>query len=172
MLAHFAVSEKGERAQATDFSRRFGCDLERVEQGVGVTGDYMVVCTGDHTTQLEIQLGYPILSRRVEFKYDHASLRTNNFFVEFEQTSNGWCTRSPSGHAKAISEGHVLVISSGLRTFVFNEDAFKRFVEGATQIRTTTFRKNGNHPESFTRGHIIPVKVAMKTACFIYTMPE
>ena len=171
MQAHFERSKIAERVQADDFAVRFGVDLERVPQGPGVTGDYMVVETSEQTEQLEALLGYSVLARRIEFKYDHASVKTKNLYVEFEQTSNSWFTCSPSGHTKAIADGHILVISSGRKTFVFNKKSFAQLLKGATSIRATRRGINGNHPGCHTRAKLVPVKVAFENASFVYNMP-
>ena len=168
MNAHFVVSEVEEHRQAADFSLRFGVILQRIPQGPGVTGDFLVTQTEERTQTLENALGYPLLQRRIEFKSDNASKRTKNFYVEFEQTCDGWGIRYPSGHEKAINDGCVLVISSGKKTFVFNEESFEEFKRGTIMERTTQYRKNGNAPEAFTRGYIIPVRVADATANAIY----
>ena len=170
MKVHFARSDINERRQADDFAVRFGCDLERVPQGPGVTGDYMVFETGDRTIQLEALLGFPILARRIEFKCDHASVRTKNLYIEYEQTSDAWFSTNPSGHAKAIADGHILIISSGPNTFIFNEKSFAKLLKGATTVRTNRPRINGNHPGCHTRAKLVPVKVAFETATFVYNV--
>ena len=121
MLKHFAVSEIAEREQAMYFSRRFGCDLERVQQGPGVCGDYLVLQTSEHTRALELKLGDSLTNKLLEFKNDIASLKTKNFYTEFEQTSDFWNSRKQSGHDLAISQGCILVLSSGPKCFIFNE---------------------------------------------------
>jgi len=170
MQHHFTVSEVAERAQATDFSLRFGVDLERVPQGPGVCGDYRVLETSGHTQELERRLGYPLTHKLLEFKNDRASLKYDSFYVEYEQTSDFWNTRKRSGHDLAIARGCVLIVSSGQRCFVFNKSAYTVFIEGVTRERTTKYRVNGNSPGSYTRGRIVPLKVAERTATLVYDM--
>ena len=170
MQNHFVVSEVVEREQAAYFSLLFGVDLERIPQGPGVTGDYRVVETSEHTEALEEMLGYPLTGKLIEFKNDIASLKYNSFYVEYQQTSDFWFTRKQSGHDLAIARGCVLVVSSGPKCFVFNETAYAEFIEGVTRERTTKYRKNGNAPGSYTRGKIVPLKVAEHTASFVYDM--
>ena len=172
MQHHFAVSEIVERKQADYFGQRFGVDLERIPQGPGVCGDYLVMDTSEHTKELEERLGYPLEGRRIEFKNDMASLKYKSFYVEYEQTSDFWNTRKSSGHDLAVGMGCVLIISSGPICFVFNATAFAEFVKGVTRERTTKFRRNGNSPGSYTRGKIVPLEVALKTASFVYNMSD
>ena len=168
MLQYFAVCGERERAQAEEFCLRFGVDAQPVPQGAGITGDYIVSATTERTRELETQLGYPLLGKRIEFKDDKSSLKFNSFFIEYESTSNSWATRQPSGHAKAVLDGCVLVISSGARSFIFNKQAYARLVEGATKTLSTKFRSNGNLPASFTHGKIVPLPWAFKAASFAY----
>jgi len=170
MQRHFTVSEVVERAQAAHFSHRFGVDLEKVQQGPGVCGDYLVLETSGHTQELEKCLGYPLTGKLIEFKNDRASVKYDSFYVEYEQTSDFWNTRKPSGHDLAIARDCVLVVSSGPRCFVFNASAYAVFIEGVTRERTTKYRVNGNSPGSYTRGRIVPMKVAVRTATFMYDM--
>jgi len=172
MQSFFAVSEVSERKQSEHFSQRFGCDLERIPQGVGVVGDYIVLKTSDFTKDLEWELGYPLQGRLIEFKDDKASLKWNTFYVEYEQTSNSWCTRRSSGHEKAILEGCILIISSGPLCLVYNKVSYIKLIAGAVRERTTKFRVNGNNPSSFTRARIVPVKHALECASFVYNMSE
>ena len=172
MQAHFQVSEITERAQAAFFSTRFGVDMERIPQGPGIVGDYIVLQTSEHTQELENALGYPLLGRRIEFKNDKTSVKYNSFFVEFEQTSDFWTTRKTSGHALAIQENCVLVLSSGTRCFVFNEHSYAMFMKGITRVLSTKFRSNGNSPASFTHGKVVPIKRAVEEASFLYNMSE
>ena len=172
MQAFFTVSEVAERAQAESFSQRFGVDLEKLEQGPGVVGDYEVLETSDFTRELESVLEFPLKGRAVEFKCDNASQRTGRFFVEFEQTSDSWYTRKLSGHEKAIVEGCVLVISSGPICFIYNSETYDRLIDGSVGERCTKFRKNGNSPCSFTRARLVPLEHARKTASFVYDMSE
>ena len=170
MQKHFLVSEVVERAQAVDFGLRFGVDLERIQQGPGVTGDYRVVETSEHTKKLERQLGYTLTGKLIEFKNDIASLKYNSFYVEYEQTSDSWNTRKQSGHALAVARGCVLVVSSGPKCFVFNQTSYAEFIKGVTRERTTKYRANGNEPGSYTRGKIVPLKWAEHTATLVYDM--
>jgi len=172
MQRHFTVSEVVERQQAQYFSLIFGVDLERIPQGPGVCGDYLVVETSEHTEELERRLGYPLTGKLIEFKNDIASLKYNSFYVEYEQTSDFWWSRKQSGHDLAIASSCVLVVSSGPRCFVFNKSAYAVFIEGVTAERTTKYRVNGNSPGSYTRGRIVPLKVAENTATFVYNMTE
>jgi len=172
MQNHFSVSEVVEREQAVYFSLRFGLDLERIPQGPGVCGDYRVIETSGYTEELESRLGYPLTGKLIEFKNDKASLKYNSFYAEYEQTSDFWNTRKPSGHDLAIARDCVLVISSGVRCFVFNAESYAVFIKGVTAERTTKYRVNGNSPGSYTRGRIVPMKVAENTATFVYNMTE
>ena len=158
MQRHFGLSEIDERAQAVCFRNRFGVELTKIKQGPGVCGDYLVTDTSDSTLELEIALGHPLLGKRIEFKNDKASLKTGNFYVEFEQTGDGWFTRKPSGHAMAIDTGCVLVISSGENTFVFNDVSFAKLIQHATRDVCTRAGRNGNRPGLHTRAKIVPVK--------------
>ena len=170
MKKHMIKSEIRERAQAAYFSRRFGCVLEKLPQGPGVCGDFLVTKTSPKTSPLEDKLGYPLLGRFIEFKDDISSVKWKSFYVEFEQTSSSWRSRSPSGHEKAINEGCVLIISSGPKCFVYNKSSYSQLIEGVSNIKTTDPGRNGNRPNSFTRARIVPLKHAAKTACFIYNM--
>ena len=172
MRKFIAVSEKPERSQAEHFSLRFGCDLERIPQGPEVAGDYRIMETSDFTKELETALGYPLKGRVLEFKDDRASLKYGTLFCEFEQTNDSWFTRKPSGHALAILKGCILIISSGSRCFVFNEESYRCFVNGSIRERCTKYRRNGNNPGSFSRGKIVPVPHASKTASFSYNMAQ
>ena len=170
MKAHFAVSGKDERHQADGFRDRFGVELERIPQGPGVCGDYLVIGTTEHTEELEHALGYSLLGRKIEFKNDKTSLKYKSFFVEFQQTSDSWVHKKQSGHELAIEKGCVLVISSGSRCFVFNKSAYVEFVKGITRVLCTKFRSNGNRPDSFAKGKIVPLVRAERTASFTYNM--
>ena len=172
MQQHFTVSDVVERAQAAYFSINFGVDLERIPQGPGVCGDYLVVEASEHTKELESRLGYPLTEKLIEFKNDIASLKYNSFYVEYEQTSDFWETRKQSGHELAIARDCVLVVSSGPRCFVFNASAYTVFIKGVTAERTTKYRVNGNSPGSYTRGRIVPLEVAENTATWRYNMAE
>ena len=172
MQAFFRVSEVTEREQAQKFTQRFGVDLEKVPQAAGVVGDYLILKTSGFTNELEAQLGYPLAGRLVEFKDDKASVKRGTFFIEYEQTSDSWCTRRASGHEKAILEGCVLVMSTGSLCLVYNEASYKTLIEGVLRERTTRFRKNGNRPDSFTKGRIVTVEHAISCATFMYDMSE
>ena len=170
MKAFFAVSEEREVVQSLDFAQRFGLDLERVPQYPGVVGDVRVVSSSDFTRDLETALGGTLERKLVEFKSDNASVNLKTFFIEYESTSDGWTTRRPSGHEKAITSGCILVLSSGPRCLVFNLASYTKLIDGVIRERTTKFRKNGNRPNSFTRGRIVPLKHAIKVASFVYKM--
>lgn len=170
MKTHMIKSEIRERAQATYFSRRFGCVLEKIQQGPGVCGDFLVTKTSPKTSPLEDKLGYPLHGRLIEFKDDISSVRWKSFYVEFEQTSSSWRTRSPSGHEKAIKEDCVLIISSGQKCFVYNKPSYSQLIENVSNTKTTSRGRNGNRPNSFTRARIVPLKRAAETACFMYNM--
>ena len=172
MKAHFAVSYVTEKKQAADFSAKFGVELERLPQGPGVAGDYEIVNTSEHTLALEKALGFPVLGKVLEFKDDKTSLKYGTFFVEYEQTSDWWMSRKPSGHELAMAKGCILVISSGPRNFVFNQTQYAELVKGVTRILSTKFRSNGNNPGSFTHGKIVPVARAVETASVVYNVSE
>ena len=172
MQRHFGLSEIDERRQAITFSERFEVELEKIPQGPGVCGDYRVTKTSEKTKELESSLGYPIIGHLIEFKNDKASKKTGNLFVEFEQTSDGWFSRKPSGHALAISNGCVLVISAGEKTYVFNTENFQNLVKGATRDLCTRPGRNGNRPGCYTRAKLVPLKTATGTACYRYNTIE
>ena len=167
---HYVVSDVVEREQARAFRLTFGVNLQKMPQGAGVTGDYLVTQTSAATEQLESALGYPLEGRLIEFKDDKASLVTNHVYVEYEQTNDFWWSKNPSGHDLAIARGCVLVISSEPTCFVFNQTAFTELKNGTTKERTTKYRKHGNNPGQYTRGRIVPLSVARETATFIYDM--
>ena len=172
MQRHFGLSEIDERAQAVSFSARFGVHLGKIKQGPGVCGDYLVEATSADTRELESALGHPLQGKRIEFKNDKASLKTGNFFIEFEQTGDGWFTTKPSGHAKAIDTGCILVISSGPNTYIFNENSFPQLIGRSTRELTTRPGRNGNPPGVHTRAKIVPVKHGITTASYHYNTTE
>ena len=172
MQKHFETSAIVERAQALYFSRRFGVRFAHLPQGPGICGDYEILETSYQTRELEKKLGFPLLGRYIEFKNDKTSLQYNSFYVEFEQTSDFWYSRKPSGHELASTKGCVLIISSGSRCFVFNRGAYIEFVKGVTRVATTKYCSNGNPPGCFTRGKIVPIDRAMETASFLYNMSQ
>jgi len=172
MQSHFGLSEIDERAQAVSFSSRFGVQMSKIPQGPGVCGDYVVTETSHDTSELEVALGHPLLGKLIEFKNDKASLKTGNFYIEFEQTGNGWFTSKPSGHAKAIEMGCILVISSGANTYIFNENSFPNLLQRSTRELTTRAGRNGNPPGVHTRAKIVPVKHGKSTASYYYNTTE
>ena len=167
---YIRICNRGERRQAEFFSIHFGVALIQLPQGPGICGDYRISITSALSESLEEALGFNILGRFVEFKNDTASLRTKHLFIEFESTSDGWMHRQTSGHAKCIEEGCILVISSGTECFVFNQIDFERCLLFTKRERCTSFRKNGNHPMSFTKGKIVRLEDARSCATFTYSM--
>ena len=168
MQTHFKKCEIPESRQATGFATHFGVVLERVEQGPGIVGDYRVTTTSKKTEELETLLGYSLLDKLVEFKNDGTSLTFKSFYVEFEQTVDYWNSRSKSGHVKAIDAGCLLILASGNDSYVFDDSCFEEFLKGTIREQHTKSRSNGNQPTCFTRGKIVPLKWARKTAKTLY----
>ena len=104
------------------------------------------------------------------FKNDKASLKTGMFYVEYEQTSDGWFSRKSSGHALAIMRGCVLIISSGSKCLVFNEASFAEMEKGYIRTCKTRLGVNGNPRGCQTRAKLVPVPFGVKTASFMYDM--
>ena len=127
---------------------------------------------GDTTCRkaLETALDFPVLGRKVEFKHDKAAKRTGRLFLEYKQTSDGWCTKKQSGHEKSILEGNILVITTQGECFVFNKTSYNALVKRTLHVRTTTHRKNGNHPEAYTMGRLVSVGAARECASYVYQM--
>ena len=169
-LAHINRSTPFETEQAEDFRLHYGVVLTRIPQAPGVCGDYRVMATTNRTRRLEQALGYPLEGRLVEFKNDKTSVQTQRLYIEFEQTNDAWRTRKPSGHVQAVDEGCCLVVTSGREVLVFNQPALERLLEKTLYERSTTYRKNGNAPDSFTRAKICLLKDARQTACFQHVM--
>ena len=169
-LAHIRRSTPFEIEQAEDFRLQYGVVLTRVPQAPGICGDYRVMATTNRTRRLEQALGYSLEGRLVEFKNDKTSRKTQRLYIEFEQTNDAWRTRKPSGHVQAVEEGCTLVVASGSEVFVFNKPALERLVEKSLYTRSTSHRKNGNHPNSYTRGEICSLRDARQAACFQYVM--
>ena len=171
---HILVSGIFEQIQATAFSNLFCVDLEHNEQGPGVCGDFICSGTsvGDKSNRfaLETALDFSILGRKVEFKHDKAAERTGRLFLEYEQTSDDWQTKKKSGHEKSILEGNILVITTQGECFVFNKLSYNALVARTLYKRTTTHRKNGNRPESYTQGRLVSVSAARECASYVYQM--
>ena len=171
MLKHMRNCEVFENRQAHSFCAQFGTELERIPQGVGVVGDFTVVQTSGETNKLEQLLG-PLIGRRIEFKHDKTSTKYKSFFVEIEQTCDGWQTCRPSGHQKAIEMGCILIITSGSDCYIFDEESYFRLI--ACKIKTIGTKKgsNGNRMGCHTRAYIVPLKDAKRISPLIYTMPR
>ena len=161
-----------ESIQKQNFEEHFGVKMERINQGSGVVGDYFITETSKLTQNVELNLGHALLHRIVEFKNDKTSLKYNSFFVEYESTSDSWQTKRESGHVKAINHGCLLCINSGRDMYIFNRESFNEMLAYTTHTLQTKFRSNGNHPDSRTKGKIVPLFAARLTAVEIYRMPE
>ena len=160
---HMKSSNTFEIFQANRFEEVFDVDLEKVAQGVGVTGDYTVITANncDNPRYEKIRN-----SQIVEFKHDKASKKTHNLYLEFAQTLDGFFTSKPSGCDLAIKNGNLLVITTGCQCLVFDEPHYNKLLEYVTRDVQTKNRSNGNPPGSFTRGHIVPV-ICAEICCLL-----
>lgn len=147
MQRFFELNKIDEVEQARVFSNKFDVKMERLPQGPGTSGDYIVVQTNNDV--------YP-LSTVVEFKNDKSSQRTGNLFLECEQTSDNWFTRKKSGIALATYQNQLVVIKSGKENFIIrNRDEFAALINKSHRTLTTRSGANGNSHGCYSRGHLV-----------------
>ena len=166
-ISHLKCSTKFEEIQATRFEEVFDVDLHKIEQGIGVTGDYKI--TRSHSCEnrwYEKIRNSPI----VEFKHDKASTKTNNLYLEFAQTLDGFFTTHSSGCDLAIKNGNLLVITTGTQCLVFDEPHYQKLLEYVTRDVQTKNWSNGNPAGSFTKGHLVSVRNAEICCLLKYDM--
>ena len=170
MLKHINLSEIFERWQSVCFAEEFGCTLEKLPQGPGITGDYLITETSVRTKPLEMKVG-SLVGRRVEFKNDKKSLQYKSFYIEFEQTSDFWVTTKRSGHHKAVLAGDLLVINSGNDCYIFDEKEYFKLISYTLRVVSTKTGANGNQPGCYTKGKIVRLRRARQVCSHFYEMP-
>ena len=101
----FKDTTKHEAVQAAAFEKHFSLETPmcKIPYTAGKQGDYLV-------TEGSEKYDSMFTHKVIEFKSDTKSLLTKHFYIEFEQTNNGWETSKPSGHKLAVDEGCLLVI--------------------------------------------------------------
>ena len=161
------TSQSFECLQASRFEEVFDVTLEKIKQGVGVTGDYTITMANnlDNDNYKKIKT-----YNDIEFKHDKASSKTHNLYLEFEQTLDGFFSSKPSGCDLAIKKGNLLVITSGNDCLVFDEPCYEKLLHYVQRDVPTKSFKNNNPSGSYTRGHLVPVLCAKLCCLFSYEM--
>ena len=154
------TQETREAIQANVFAEHFGIRVEKIDYRLK-SGDFKVIQRSDlFDTWFD---GYDTL----EFKNDGKAKYSDNLYIEYEQTFNGWVSKKASGHKLAIDQGHLLVISINEENLVFNSTDFNRMINsGEFPTRTTTRNKNGNVDGMYTRAMLIHIDIGRKLATY------
>ena len=149
---HFVNCKVHEGVQARILEQQFGIELEQIQQGAGVVGDYSVKVNSEKFQSL-----FPLIDV-IELKNDKTSLIYKSFYCEFEQTRDGWRNSHKSGHLKAVEDGCLLVVQSGPNFFCFTAETFMPLFNQSAFVNETKRNSNGNSNGAFTRAKIIQIK--------------
>lgn len=151
-----------ERRQIHDFEQHFQCETEALPQTPGVVGDCIVVQRDGPDDIVSV-------GQRIEFKYDRASTRTGNLFIEFRQTSDEWRSYRVSGCRKAILEGCLLVIQTGSTYLVFDNVSYDELIQKSVCTCETRTGANHNRIGQFAEGYIVPTTAAYQCCSYAYS---
>ena len=172
MRRHMRLCESFELLQSESFASRFGCKLEKIKQGPGITGDFLIVSTSSKTKELEKHTG-PLLHKKIEFKNDKTSIKYKTFYIEYEQTRDSWFTTKISGHEKAaLIDDCLLIITSGSDCYAFIKESYLNLIKYSIRTLCTRNGANGNVRGCKTRGRIVPIKDGRKACSYFYKMTE
>ena len=155
-----------EARQAAALKKHFELEIKKIPYTPGCAGDYEIVKRSKKYNDL-------FSNSIIEFKSDKMSRKTKHFYMEFEQTSNGWDTKKNSGHQLAIDKGCLLVIGVFEDFYCFDKTQFDLMINSVEHEQTCTRRrKNFNKDGMGTRAWRVPVKWASEFCNYHFTAPD
>lgn len=107
-------------------------------------------------------------SSKIEAKFDWDSIKTENHYLEFAQTSDNGKTWVPSGFALSAEEADYWVVVNEEYIRMFRIEVLKKWVkENRSQFKTTRTRSGVNHnrPNQFSKAYLIPFTM-LDAICF------
>ena len=145
-----------EISQSKWFQSHFNCTLERItHQRMGCATDFKI-------TQIRSpsKLDASVLHGFVEFKFDKASKRTGNLYLETRQTIDFGHSYRPSGINLAVDQSTFIVFSVPDHTqtchYMFTSVEMQELLNRKLRVVRTANCRNGNLPGVWTYGKLLP----------------